>query len=448
MLVAWAGIAMSLVSIARSRPALRHSNCRQIVVSESGNHIAAVYHNRIVLYRNGRYTGTIEIESFKRLKFVDEETLAVVNTGSDLPFGVNFYSLEQRKFTRHLPLDRKLRTNVIFLDNMILVQQVDGKLRGHFQTFDLNADAESRPRESYTSPTMCMPFDATNDGRFIAFYTGEGWTKAYAAARIQHGFSDGFDLHTNERLALPECSSVLAFAPDDSLVVTCTDEITLRQWPTGEKRWSVPCRTADAIRFSPQGSMLAIRTDSAEQPRVHAYTLESGEKLVEIELNSKYGNAYAFSADGKSIWIAAPDDEGGLIKWDIASNSMGARIGSINVPWTVLYYTVLFIGWSAVFDWLGPKPTHTPHTSLLAGTFLFCGIGFLVFGYYSVFGSDRFMNYLSLVQLLVGTEFICLAFRFLRSSTRIIHESRPRLSVKAKVPASDEKIMFWTSTAR
>lgn len=408
MLVAWAGIAMSLVASAKSRAQIPFLSCDSVVVSDSGKYKAAVYYDKAVLYRNDTYAGTIDIGTRSQLKFYGDDTLAVVSTNDKLAIGVHFYSLDQEKFYRSLPLDPNLNNRVLLLDEMILIQNIDKNLNGHFYVFGVDSSAGSKPLKTHVSPTTNMPFDATNNGRYVAFYTTSGWTKEYASSMTRGGFRAGFDLHQNEELEFLNLSSGLQFAPDDSFVITCTDEITAREWPSGQKRWSIPCEPCGTVRFSKQGDKFAVLTGSVYNRldrQVHIFDSESGKKLGERELNERNNHAYAFSADGKSIWIAAQDRNGGLIKWDIASKKISKRIGSLNLPLRVLYFIALFLVWSVLYAWLFPKTIWQNKPVANAVTFAVIGFFNLAIGCHSCLANGAFPTYLALSLVACGTLF-------------------------------------------
>ena len=171
-LIGWLGLFLGLFRSSLTTPPKEIGGCSEIAVSDSGKHVAAAYWQDIHLYRNGRYINKLQVGRVTNFKFIDDETLAIVSLDGELPRGIHFYSLAERKITRRLLFGANRSARVRFLDGKLIVHQLDNQLVGKFHIYDINASEGSKPISSCASPHTNMPFDATGDGRYVAFHNG------------------------------------------------------------------------------------------------------------------------------------------------------------------------------------------------------------------------------------------------------------------------------------
>jgi len=420
MLVAWLGLVLALIGTARSFPPRpRIFGISEIAVSESGKHKAAVCLNGFQLFRGDRYVGQVDIGIVDSLGFMDEDTLAVVSIRGELPCGVHFYSLAQGKFVRHLPLDPGNDTRAFLLEKNILVRQIDSNRVGRFDLYEADAREDSKPVASYPSPPTNFSFDATNDGRYLAFYfDGQALPASFDNWRPL-GVAADFDLQLNKSLGLLKMPIAAAFSPDGSMVITCMNSITAYKWPSGETLWSIPCERCGSVRFSNDGDKFAVLTGkdySDDDRKVQVFDAHSGQQLAEMIVTNRAGVGFAFSVDGDSVWTAAQDQQGGLVQREIASNSIVNRAGSVGRGRNVAYFVVLFVLWSAIFCKTLPSRLNLPgrlayqkNVGVLYFPLALFGVMQLVYGCWEVLESySGALISINLIHVVMGTGLVVL----------------------------------------
>ena len=427
LMTAWLGLVFALFRSAHSHPPRLIRGYSEIAVSDTGENIAAVHWRGIHLYHNDRFSDELNVRHVDSLKFIDEETLVIVCLNSnDLPRGVHFYSLDQGRFTRWLPLTSEENVRVLLLEDKFIVQQIDKQIVGQFHVYDMNATQDSVPIASYSSPRANMPFDATSDGRFVAFYQGGTLSRNFHMWDLS-GVTVEYDLEKGESTNLLGMSNGVAFSPDDTFVITCREAIQKFEWPTAKPMWSIPFdEPCGHVQFSKDGKTFAVLAGidySEGERRLRVFDSDSSKQLLEIKLNSKFGLGNAISADGKSVWTGPLDDQRGLAQWNIASKSVVKRIGSLQKNQQMTYYTLLLLCWAALYSKLFPKrvtvrgkrgfvficfgivsilnltfschmvfqyssPQHRS-ASLAVAVLLFCGTLFATWSFHALFGHDE-----------------------------------------------------------
>ena len=386
-LIAWLGLVYGLLLASASTPPRSFGRCQEIAVSNSGKHVAAAYGGGVRLFRNGRYVDSLRVGRVNGLKFIDDETLIIVSLDGALPRGVHFHSLNQRKITRSLPLSPNLNTRVRLLDDKYIVHQLDKNLDGQFHVYDMNSES-SAPTSSHPSPRTNMPFDATNDCRYVAFHLA---SVQEANFDLWDSYRGQFycDLKAEESSSQLGISNGLAFSPGGSFVITCRSEIDKIKWPSAEKLWSIPGKEpCGRVRISRGNGKFAVLTgeDYADQERyLRVYNTDSAEKIFELNLNEDFGTAYSFSGDGKSIWTAGQDERGVLTQWDIASGSKVNQSGSANRIRSAAFYALLFILWSVAYARLFPSGLLMPLKNNMSVFMLLNSVFLLAMGSYFAF---------------------------------------------------------------
>ena len=418
-LIAWLGLVFGLLRASASTPPREFGRCQEIAVSNSGKHAAAAYSDDIRLFRNGSFVDKLEVGRVDSLRFIDDETLVIVSLDGTLPRGVHFHSVDQRKITRSLSLSANLTARVRLLDDKYIVHEIDKNLDGQFHVYDMNSES-STPVSSHPSPRTNMPFDATNDCRYVAFHL----------ASIREGDFDFWDsrrgpfccdLKAEESSSSLKISNGLAFSPDGSYVITSRNEITKIKWPSAEKIWSFaveePC---GRVRISRGNDKFAVLTgeDYSDQERyLRVYGTDSAEKLFELNLNEDFGTAYSFSGDGKSIWAASQDERGVLTQWDIASGSKVNQSGSASRIQSTALYALLFLLWSVAYVRLFPSRLLMPLKRGLSVFMSLNSLFLLAMGCYFVFQSSSSTIVKSgFVTLTSGNIILVLALRSMIAS--------------------------------
>ena len=432
MLVTWLALLFALFRSLGSETPRTNGGYSKIAVSESGEIVAAVHWQGIHLFRNDKYFDQLYVgRQVDSLKFIDDETLAIVCVDdgfgllkNDLPPGVHFYSLNKGKFTRWLPLKPKLNKHVRvrLLDDKFIVQQIDKNLVGQFHVYDMDASQNSKPLASFPSRHTNMPFAATNNARHIVFYSTAVLSNNFQSWN-DSGFTSEHDLEKGESTNLLGMSNGVAFSRDASFVITCADEITKFNWPFAERQWSIPCdEPVGRIRISQNGERFAVLTGTeyAKQGRyLRVFDSHSSEQLLEVELNESFGLGFTLSADGQSVWTAPLGEPGGLLQWDIASNSVAKRIGSRQIFRKLVFFFTLFFLWAVLYGKSFMKPAVMPGKSrgalvFTAGLLGLIGIVSLALGCYFAF-TARSPSYVSTIlavtQLVNGSLFVAGSIR-------------------------------------
>ncbi len=375
MLVAWLALLFSIFRSVYSCPPREICGYTKIAVSNSGEFVAAVHRRGIHLFGNDKYIDELNVGHVDSLKFVDDNTLAITCLQGDLPCGVHFYSLDQRKVTRWLPLKSNRYCYVRLLDDKFIVHQIDQKYGAQIHVYDMDASKDSKPIASYPPPPTNMPFDATNDGRYIVFHLRTVQSNDFA---LWKNATVANDLEKGESTNSLGMSNGAAFSPDGSFVITCTENITKFNWPSAEPQWSISCdEPCGRIRISNNGERFAVLTgtDYANQGRyLRVFDSDSSKQLLEIELNESLGLGFTLSEDGQSVWTGPLDEQRGLIQWDVDSNSIVKRIGS-QQKFGTLAYIALFLLWAVLYGKLFTKRTVIPSKSSVTIAFIFGLIG-------------------------------------------------------------------------
>ena len=418
-LIAWLGLVFAMLRASASTPPQEFGRCQKIAVSNSGKHVAAAYSDGIRLFRNGRYVDNLKFGRVDSLKFIDDETLVIVSLDGVLPHGVHFHSLNQRKITRSLSLNPNLSTRVRLLDDKYIVHEMDKDLDGQFHVYDMNSES-STPISSHPSPRTNMPFDATNDCRYIAFHLA---SVQEANFDLWDSYRGQFycDLKAEESSSQLGISNGLAFSPGGSFVITCRSEIDKIKWPSAEKLWSIPGKEpCGRVRISRGNGKFAVLTgeDYADQERyLRVYNTDSAEKIFELNLNEDFGTAYSFSGDGKSIWTAGQDERGVLTQWDIASGSKVNQSGSASRIQSTALYALLFLLWSVTYVRLFPSRLLMPLKRGLSVFMSLNSLFLLAMGCYFVFQSSSSTIVKSgFVTLTSGNIILVLALRSMIAS--------------------------------
>ena len=401
LLIVWLGLVFSLIRASTSMPPKVYGPCSEIAVSDSGKHTAAIYYQTMQLFRNGKYVDRIELGQVDSAQFIDDETLVLVSLDRNLP-GVHFYSIEQKKITSSFSLSPNIATHVVLLDDKFIVQQ-NHKVTGKLNVYEMSSTG-AKFVSSHGSPHFTKRFDATNDGRYAAFYhpvvkrNFDTWD--YSDPNFD------YDLEKEEGVSSLNLSNGLKFSSDGSFLITCKNEITKIKWPSTEKLWSIPGEEpCGHVRISRGNDRFAVLTgeDSKDQDRfLRVYNSDSAEKLFELNLNEDLGIGYSFSGDGKSIWTASQDERGVLTQWDIASGSIVNQVGSSSRLKSVTFYALLFLLWSVAYVRLVPSRFPSPlklgsRVILLPNAFLL-----VTAGCFFAFDSDSLTMMLSGVMILFG----------------------------------------------
>ena len=401
-LIAWLGLVFAMVRVSSSTPPRTFGPCTEIVVSDSGKHTAAIYYQAVQLFRNGKFVDQLELGLVDSAKFIDDETLVLVSLDRNLP-EVHFYSIKQKKITNSLSLSPNIDKRVVLLDNKFIVQR-DQKATGEFHVYEMSSTgAKFVSSHSLPADVLLMPFDATNDGRYAAFYylsVGQRDFTSWDSVKV------GYDLEKEEEVSSLKMSHGLKFSSDSSFLITCKNEITKIKWPSTEKLWSIPGEEpCGHVRISRGNDRFAVLTgeDSKDQDRfLRVYNSDSAEKLFELNLNEDLGIGYSFSGDGKSIWTASQDERGVLTQWDIASGSIVNQVSSSSRLKSVAFYALLFLLWSVAYVRLVPSRFPSPlklgsRVILLPNAFLL-----VTAGCFFAFDSDSLTMMLSGVMILFG----------------------------------------------
>lgn len=383
--IVWLAMLFGLFRSASSIPPKIYGGYTEIATSDTGNQIAASHHQGVHLFRKGRYHDHLKVGPVDNLKYIDEDTLAIVSPGGALPCGVHFYSLKQSRFIRAVNLDSNLRTRVCLLDDKFIVHQIDEQWIGKFHIYDMEATSESGPVISSLAPHTNYPFAATQDGRFVVFYNRHPGNNFDMWDSTGETFD--FDLGAGESNHLLRMSNGAVFGPNGSFVITCRNEIAKFKWPSGEKQWSIPSEgICGRVRISSDGEQFAVVTGndySGEERILRVSDSYTGKKLSEIKLSEKHGLGYTFSPDGKTVWTSAADEDHGLWQWDIASATILNRVGTQGRTPIVLAYTAMFLFWAVLYGKLFPTRYRRQKVRvLLSGFMLINSVGMLLFGCY------------------------------------------------------------------
>jgi len=412
MLITWLALLFALFRSVGSESPRTNGGYSKIAVSESDEMVAAVHWQGIHLFRNDKYFDELRVgQRVDSLEFIDDKTLAIVCvhdgfglSKSDLPPGVHFYSLNKGKVTRWLPLEPKLNKHVRvrLLDDKFIVQQIDQSLVGQFHVYDMDASQDSRPIASFPSPHTNMPFAATNNARHIVFYSSAVLSNNFQSWNDSK-FTAEHDLEKGESTNLLGMSNGVAFSRDASFVITCAEEITKFNWPSDGERFAVLTGT----EYAKQGRYLRV------------FDSHSSEQLLEVDLNQSLGLGFTLSADGQSVWTAPLDKPGGLLQWDITSNSVAKRIGSRQTFRKMVFYFTLFFLWAVLYGKSFTKPAGMPgkrrgNLVFTAGLLALIGIVSLAMGCYFAFTS-RAPLYVSTILVVIllgnGTLFVAVSIR-------------------------------------
>ncbi|GAB5406962.1 MAG: hypothetical protein Aurels2KO_51930 [Aureliella sp.] len=311
-------------------------------MSPNGELVALGGHRDTRIYRDSTLWGTISTANIRpsgmnSLKFADDQTLIVNSLDA-----VQFYSIPQRKIVRQLPLNRDNDRAIILLDK-ILVQEFNGSTFNHvFRLYDIDAHQGSKPIAIHPSPHVSTEMSSTNDGRFVAFFWGN------ADVEFLQGISEAatyqiFDLESQTSSAKLPSAAGIQFTPDNSSVLVCGNAISLFDWPSLTRTWTVNVGSCHDIRFSPNGNLFAV--SNHDNDRLYVFETNTGIELTKIELEPANGSGFAFTEDGKSIWLPGLGDSGGIRKWRIDSGQTVQRIGnSDDTRW--LMFLIVFIAWA------------------------------------------------------------------------------------------------------
>ena len=341
------------------------------------------------------------------LKFADDQTLVVVSSDA-----VYSYSIPARKMVRQLPLNRD-REHAVILRDKILVQEFNEKTFKHFfRIFDINANKNSKPISIHPSPHVSTGMSATNDGKFVAFFWGNrgvDFLQQVADATYQI-----FDIKSEANSKILPSANSIQFSPNESVVAVCGIDISLFDWPSLSKKWSLDIESCHDIRFSADGKLFGALNQKND--RLLVFDTNTGAELAKMRLNPENGFGFEFGNNGTSVWLPDQGKSGGIQELRISSGSTVQRIGNLDEHrWVV--FLLLLACWALLFCFTGNRPMTktetTPSISLLlfSAAKIVAGVLLMALGLWHCFKNMALYQHTSLttyVSTLVFTTFILL----------------------------------------